>query len=86
MSRPCVSSRGKQKCLGIDEEEGALLGDDNERLTLARKDIVLAFGRQVGRALVFFLGILDCVGDIGQERVRVGELENVGRDDGVVVP
>ena len=68
------------------ETKNALYRRATTGLTLARKDIVLAFGRQVGRAPVFLLGILYGVGDIGQERVRVGELKNVGRDDGVVVP
>lgn len=56
------------------------------KLTVAGEDIVLAFGRQVGRPFVLLLGVLNRVGDVGQECIRVGELENIGRDDGIVIP
>lgn len=48
-------------------------------------DVVLAFRPQIRHSLIVLVSVLHDVGDVRQRRVRVGELEEVDDDDGIVV-
>lgn len=58
-----------------------------ERRTRAVVDVVLALCAEVDPAvLVVVLAVLRRVRNVGQDSVRVGKLEQVDEDHGVVVP